>query len=245
MPHRGRPSEASSGWHPVAVQKGDRSLMGISQIPDQIKRAPAGALRAVFSGIGRILLAADRPGPPPPHAQPDFGTARTLPPKQAARQQRPVPSQPAAESRWRSLDQTGNVRVLTADEIYSDSLPELSDGGASAPAGTKIATATKVPAATKDLVETIDPAARKDPAATKDPAASGGLIASDAAPATASLELPLAGYDTLSLASIRARLRTLSTDQLKVLADYERMNAERADVLGMLERRIEKVENGR
>ncbi len=182
--------------------------MGISHIPDQIKRAPAGALRAVFSGIGRILLAADRPGPPASHAQPDTGTARTLPPEQAARQQRPVPSQPAAESRWRSLDQTGNVRVLTADEIYTDSPSEPSDGGAAAAAGTS------------------------------------GPIARAAAPATASPALPLADYDNLSLASLRARLRTLSTDQLKVLADYERTNAERADVLGMLERRIEKVENG-
>jgi hypothetical protein len=180
--------------------------MGISQIPDQIKRAPAGALRAVFSGIGRILLAADRPGPPPSHRRPDTGTARTLPPKQADQQQRPALSEPAAESRWRSLDQTGNVRVLTADELYTDSPSEPTDGAAAA--GT------------------------------------GGPIARAAAPVTASPALPLADYDSLSLASIRARLRTLSTDQLKMLADHERKNAERADVLGMLERRIEKVENG-
>ncbi len=177
--------------------------MGISQIPDQIKRAPAGALRAVFSGIGRILLAADRPGPTPARPQPHTGTSGTLPPRQAAPQQRPEPSRPAAESRWRSLDETGNVRLLTADEIYNDSLPELSER-----AGT------------------------------------GGPIVIDAAPATTSRALPLADYDNLSLASIRARLRTLSTDQLKVLADYERKNAERPDVLGMLERRIEKVESG-
>jgi hypothetical protein len=182
-------------------------MMGISQIPDQIKRAPAGALRAVFSGIGRILLAADRPGPPPSHAQPETGTARTLPPKKTARPQRPVQSHPAAESRWRSLDQTGNVRVLTADEMYSDSPPELSDGAAAAPART------------------------------------AGSVASAATSTVPSPALPLADYDNLSLASIRARLRTLSTDELRILADYERKNAERTDVLGMLERRIEKVEN--
>ena len=204
--------------------------MGISQIPDQIKRAPAGALRAVFSGIGRILLAADRPGPTAARPQPDTGTSRTLPPKPAAPQQRPVPSRQAAESRWRSLDQTGNVRVLTADEIYSDSLAVPSGGGAAAPSGSNI------------------PAPRS-PAGTRDPAGVGSTetgrpSATDAAPATTSPALPLADYDNLSLASIRARLRMLSTDQLKVLADYERKNAERPDVLGMLERRIEKVENG-
>jgi hypothetical protein len=204
--------------------------MGISQIPDQIKRAPAGALRAVFSGIGRILLAADRTGPAPVRPQPDTGTSRTLPPELAAPQQRPEPSRPTAESRWRSLDQTGNVRVLTADEMYSDSLPEPSAGAAAAPSGGTI------PAANS-------PATTKDPAGTGS-AETGGPIATDAAPATASPALPLADYDNLSLASIRARLRMLTTDQLKMLADYERQNAERPDVLGMLERRIEKVENG-
>ena len=205
--------------------------MGISQIPDQIKRAPAGALRAVFSGIGRILLAADRPGPAPTRPQPDTGRSPTSLPKQAARQQPPEPSRPAAESRWRSLDQTGNVRLLTADDIYNDSLPEPSEGAAAAPAGSNIPAAMKDPTATKDLAGTGS-------------AWTGGPIASDAAPATAFPALPLADYDNLSLASIRARLRVLSTDQLRVLADYERKNAERTDVLGMLERRIEKVENG-
>jgi hypothetical protein len=204
--------------------------MGISQIPDQIKRAPAGALRAVFSGIGRILLAADRTGPASVRPQPGTGTSRTLPPELPAPPQRPEPSRPTAESRWRSLDRTGNVRVLTADEMSSDSLPEPSAGAAAAPsAGT-------IPAANS-------PAATKDSSGTGS-AETGGPIATDAAPATASPALPLADYDNLSLASIRARLRMLTTDQLKVLANYERQNAERPDVLGMLERRIEKVENG-
>jgi hypothetical protein len=204
--------------------------MGISQIPDQIKRAPAGALRAVFSGIGRILLAADRTGPAPVRPQPGTGTSRTLPPELPAPQQRPEPSRPTAESRWRSLDRTGNVRVLTADEMSSDSLPEPSAGAAAAPS------ADTIPAANS-------PAATKDSSGTGS-AETGGPIATDAAPATASPALPLADYDNLSLASIRARLRMLTTDQLKVLANYERQNAERPDVLGMLERRIEKVENG-
>jgi hypothetical protein len=57
-------------------------------------------------------------------------------------------------------------------------------------------------------------------------------------------DLPLPNYDTLSLASIRARLRGLDVTQLKVLLDYEAANAERAEVLGMFERRIEKLEAG-
>ena len=55
---------------------------------------------------------------------------------------------------------------------------------------------------------------------------------------------PLPNYDGLSLASIRARLRGLDVAQLKVLLDYEAANAERTEVLGMFERRIEKLEAG-
>lgn len=57
-------------------------------------------------------------------------------------------------------------------------------------------------------------------------------------------DLPLPNYDELSLASIRARLRGLDIAQLKMLLDYEAVNAERTDVLGMFERRIEKLEAG-
>lgn len=120
--------------------------------------------------------------------------------------------------------------MLTADEMSSDSLPEPSAGAAAAHSGGTIPAANS-PAATKDASRTGS-------------AETGRPIATDAAPATASPALPLADYDNLSLASIRARLRMLTTDQLKVLANYERQNAERPDVLGMLERRIEKVENG-
>lgn len=56
--------------------------------------------------------------------------------------------------------------------------------------------------------------------------------------------LPLPNYDELSLASIRARLRGLDVVQLKVLLDYEAANAERTEVLGMFERRIDKLEAG-
>ena len=57
-------------------------------------------------------------------------------------------------------------------------------------------------------------------------------------------ELPLRGYDSMSIASIRARLRSLDVDQLQALLVHERKNAERPEVLAMLERRIEKLEQG-
>jgi hypothetical protein len=56
--------------------------------------------------------------------------------------------------------------------------------------------------------------------------------------------LPLPNYDELSVASLRARLRNLSAEQLTVLISYEKSHADRADVITMFERRITKLALG-
>jgi hypothetical protein len=61
---------------------------------------------------------------------------------------------------------------------------------------------------------------------------------SAAEPATG---LPLAGYEEASLASVRARLRSLDAKQVAELRDYERAHAARADFLRMYENRINKL----
>ncbi len=79
------------------------------QVSERVKEAPAQALRAVFSGIGQVLLVADRiksRAAEPEHAQPTPAE--------------PVP-QPSAttvkdETRWRSLDETGNVRLIHGED---------------------------------------------------------------------------------------------------------------------------------
>jgi hypothetical protein len=63
-----------------------------------------------------------------------------------------------------------------------------------------------------------------------------------APPATAAL--PLANYDELTIASLRARLRNLSAEQLTELIGYEREHANREDVISMFERRITKLNLG-
>jgi hypothetical protein len=153
--------------------------MGIPEVPEQIRRAPLLVLRAVFAGIGRILVSGELPD----------ASAGPRPGGEAGRQRAAKKSGPMAAtdpaSRFRSLDQTGNVRILTPDG-------ELDR-------------------------------ARSRPAATA---------------------LPLANYDSLTLASIRARLRGLDVGQLRILLDYEVTHAERPELLGMFERRIEKLESG-
>ena len=56
--------------------------------------------------------------------------------------------------------------------------------------------------------------------------------------------LPVPSYDSLSLPSLRARLRNLDIDQVRMLAEYERTHATRTDVVTMFERRIEKLAAG-
>ncbi len=52
----------------------------------------------------------------------------------------------------------------------------------------------------------------------------------------------MVGYDQLSVASLRARLRVLGLTQVRTLLDYEKANQNRADVVTMFERRIAKLE---
>ncbi|MEW2359562.1 hypothetical protein [Spirillospora sp. NPDC029432] len=68
--------------------------------------------------------------------------------------------------------------------------------------------------------------------------------AKPAAPAEAekiAAELPVPDYDSATLPQLRARLRGLSVDQVKLLREYERKHAAREDVLRMYENRIAKL----
>jgi hypothetical protein len=69
-----------------------------------------------------------------------------------------------------------------------------------------------------------------------------GTLADDASRYDGYLsEPPLAGYDAMSIAQLRARLRTLTQGQLRELVSYERANAGRPPYLTMLENRLNTV----
>jgi hypothetical protein len=176
------------------------------QVAERVKEAPAQALRAVFSGIGQVLLVADRVKSrvaEPERAQPAAAAAPRAQSSSGA-------AAPGSETRWRSLDQTGNVRVLSEEDA----------------AGTEPAEAE---------------AAQAEPAAAvPSPGAEPPVTEAVTAPAA----LPVPNYDDLSVASLRARLRNLDQSQVRMLLDYEKAHAGRADVLTMFERRITKLESG-
>jgi hypothetical protein len=222
--------------------------MGNPQMSDRMRLGPTEALRAVFTGIGRLLMSADRPPRQPASqmagqrgqdASAGSGAVR-------ANGRRNRGQAAPVSSPWRSLDQTGNVRLLSAEDLDDGAVrpdpaqaldPEIVLAAEAAPAP-ETALDTEPAPAPETALGAETPGAADRPLAAEAPAAA------EPARPEASAALPLASYDTLSLASIRARLRSLDPAQLRILAGYERTHAERTDVLGMLERRIEKLETG-
>ena len=107
--------------------------MPLPQVNDRLKEIPAQALRTVFASIGQLLLVADRlraraagqlsgSAPATTTRPADQAPAPAPAPVAPAKPDRPArPARPDAEtSRWRSLDKTGNVRVLDGGEEEED-----------------------------------------------------------------------------------------------------------------------------
>jgi len=212
-------------------------MKDISPIRD-IREMPIRVLRGLFSGIGQLLLAADRfraeearRADVDPHDQyePPTGQDGEQPTRQmttadhvmssaeAEQTANPAPGRHRKPSRsFRSMDATGNVRLLTPD------MPAESTSRANRPAAQARAAKTTGTSKAKGR-------AAKPSAVTKQPVA---------------VDLPVPGFDGFSLASIRARLRYLDAAQLRILVEHEKSASNRADVIGMLERRITKIEPG-
>src|SRR6266851_1010949 len=220
--------------------------MPLPQVNERIKEVPAQALRAVFAGIGQVLLVADkirnraveqvsgttaattttaatappREAPPTapaaaPSTAPAEPQAETAP---AEPQASTAPAEPQAEpdsARQRSLDETGNVRLISPDDEAAEPAasapptPDITAPGSDAPPANQAPVAPQAPAAP----EATEPGA-----------------------------LPLSNYDELTIASLRARLRVLSPSQISILLEYEKVTEGRPAVITMFERRLAKLE---
>jgi hypothetical protein len=126
--------------------------------------------------------------------------------------------------------ESGAVKLIKPEETAA---PEQT-AAPEAPvvADTVVAETTAAPEATVVAEDTAAPEAAVEP----EPEAAVAAAAPEATDA-----LPLANYDELSVASLRARLRNLSPEQLTQLIEYEKGHAGRADVITMFERRIAKL----
>ena len=129
------------------------------QVTERVKEAPAQALRAVFSGIGQVLLVADRiktRAAEPDRAHPPAAASQDAASQDAAA--------PRDETRWRSLDETGNVRLLS--EADATPASPAANGPAHA-AKPETAAETEPPSA--DATPASEPDAAAGPVAAAEP----------------------------------------------------------------------------
>ena len=194
--------------------------MPIPQVNDRIKEAPVVVLRAVFAGIGQILLTADKVRA---RAAEQVWTP-DRPPVPGLRSTAPGPrngtthAEPAFAEH--SASRAAPVSPAAAPATKTAPAPKTAPAAKTTPA-TKPAKTVPAPRAPK-----VDPAA--DPVAA-DPVAA---------------EPPLPGWDGLSLASLRARLRGFDAPTIRAMLAYEQAHARREPVITMLERRLAKITAG-
>ena len=256
--------------------------MPLPQVNDRLKDIPAQALRTVFATIGQLLLVADRIRARAAEQLSGSAEATATRPADQVPAPAPVPPPPAPakparparpdaeSSRWRSLDKTGNVRVLDGGEEQDD---EDVPGVAQAvpePASTPAPSAEYTPTEVVPAISVPDEPAPAEPAQAEpamqqeaepdladvtadeplpaEPALAQPAMqqeAEPAPPATALGEaLPVPNYDQLSVASLRARLRVLDAGQVQTLLDYEKAHESRPAVISLFERRLIKLGEG-
>ena len=274
--------------------------MPIPQVNDRIKEAPVVALRAVFAGIGQILLTADKVRAraaeqvwTPERAPAGLPADRRTPdsPRNGATR---LDSAAAGHSAVRAP--TAHSPVTTKTTAAAGPAPATkaphaakTPPTAKTPPAAKTTTATKAPSATK-----ATPAAKSTPATKASPAAKTGPATKTSRPAQAGPTAkagptkappatkttraakttpdtkapratkaaktvpapraarpepatqppPLPGYDDLSIASLRARLRALDAPAIQAMVAYEKAHARREPVITMLERRLAKISAG-
>ncbi len=90
--------------------------------------------------------------------------------------------------------------------------------------------------AAPEATATVAPETSAAPEASAGPATSAATEPSGA--------LPLANYDELTVASLRARLRNLTNDDLNQLMAYEKAHQDRPEVIKMFQNRLIKMTTG-
>lgn len=225
--------------------------MRVPQMNERVKEAPAHALRAIFAGIGQLLSVSDKVRNKP--AATKTATAETASPDTAAPEMRSTRTAAPAAAPKTAAPETATPETT----VPETAVPETATPEAAAP-GTMTPEPVTPEAGTPEPVTPEATAAPNTGRAgagghvklvpsdetAEAPAASPSIVNPDVTPAVTVTGLPLANYDDLTIASLRARLRNLSADQLTELVAYERSHANRPDVISMFERRIAKLAEG-
>ena len=234
--------------------------MRVPQVSERLKEAPAQALRAVFAGIGQVLSASDRlrgksatdeapaeaKAAAPETVTPEAVTPETVTPKTVT----PETVTPETVTPKTVTPETVTPETVTPETVTPETVtPETVTPETVTPETVTPETVTPETVTSETVTpETVTPETVTPETVT--PETGGGhvkLVPADAAPAAPAASggaLPVPNYDDLSIASLRARLRNLSADQLAQLVDYEKSHANREDVVQMFERRIAKLAEG-
>src|SRR5580704_12297889 len=164
------------------------SNMRVPQVSERIKEAPAQALRGVFAGIGQLLLITDKLRNKTPAGQ------------QVPQARAPEPSETPASPPVSAAPPTPAATAAPAVPVAptSERVPEASDFD-------KTANVRLLPSAEAAADGTAPTAGA---AASVAEATAAEATAAEAAP-VAEPGAPLPNYDELSIASLRARLRSL------------------------------------
>jgi hypothetical protein len=218
--------------------------MRVPQVNDRLKEAPAQALRAVFSGVGTVLLVADRLRHRPSQ---EAGQGNGHATRRATAQEGSSPAATAPPRQGGSPATQGGPAAKAASPAKASSAKASSvKARAAAPPAPRTPAA---PPTSADSPAPVKSGGRPAKATAPAPARSGGgsataVLGGVASGSGVSDGLPIAGYDGLSMPQLRARMRTLDPAQLRALIAHERAHAGRDEVVAMFERRIAKVEGG-
>jgi len=184
----------------------------------QIKEGPASMLRAMFASFGSLMSVVDK--------------VRAKPAAEA-----PADAEAPAAATAQAPEEMAAPQGTAASETAAE--PKAS--GAAETVAAEPAAEPETPAAPQATVE---------PQAVAEPETSAAVAAAPAAePETSAVSetsgaLPLANYDDLSVASLRARLRNLSNDDLTLLMTYEKGHQNRPEVIKMFQNRLIKMTTG-
>ena len=235
--------------------------MRVPQVSERVKEAPAQALRAMFAGIGQLLAASDKlrgksaTDEAPAQAKaaaPETVTPETVTPETAT----PETATPETATPETVTPETVTPETVTPETVTPETAapetvtPETVTPETVTPETVTPETVTPETATPETVTpETVTPETVTPETVTPETTGGGHVklvpgASAPAAPAAPTGELPVPNYDGLTVASLRARLRNLSADQLAQLVDYEKSHANRADVVQMFERRIAKLTEG-
>jgi hypothetical protein len=231
------------------------------QVKEHVKDVPARGLRAIFAGIGSLLGVSDKIRNKPAATVPvpeTTGNVTVVAPPTASETVAPETVAPETVAPETVAPETVAPETVAPETVAPETVaPETVAPETVAPetvAPETVAPETVAPetvAPETVAPETVAPETVAPETVAPETVAPETVAPETVAPETVAPEdsvttgqsgaLPLANYDELSVASLRARLRNLSSEQLSQLIEYEKSHQGRAEVITMFERRVAKL----